>query len=312
MVKKYGVLSDLHEVDIKVVPITIKLLKDQGVNALVLNGDLFGERSGYKPIEYFATVLDIAGKSGLDTFVLPGSHESVIEFEGILEVVGSKHSNLLNALEIPKVEESDGHELVFLPGSDWRPQLGGYALEDKLESGLYQLPKGSHKRVTNMVDLEKLVTNPDKTIIFSHVPRKFDDVDTCVDMAYFAENKADGSLIPGIVLENIIRSRVGSVPHSTIEKIANKKGYKFKKENKGNEDLKTIFNELGIKKAVNGHFHESAHRANHLDGSKANENELTDNLFWNASYLDAGKTGLLTVNDNKVSYININMRNYYN
>ena len=300
----------MHEVDIKVVPITIKLLKDQGVNALVLNGDLFGERSGYKPIEYFATVLDIAGKSGLDTFVLPGSHESVIEFEGILEVVGSKHSNLLNALEIPKVEESDGHELVFLPGSDWRPQLGGYALEDKLESGLYQLPKGSHKRVTNMVDLEKLVTNPDKTIIFSHVPRKFDDVDTCVDMAYFGE-LTDGSVMPGVVIENMIKQSLGkNVTDDQKRLIAAANGVTLKRENRGNETLRDIYNKLGIKKNVTGHFHESAHRANDLDGKHIEEGRLTPILFYNASCMDRLMAGIVTVDGTNVSYQNVDIRKF--
>ena len=37
--------------------------------------------------------------------------------------------------------------------------------------------------VINMNDLKKMVSDPEKTILFSHVPRKFDNSETGVDMA---------------------------------------------------------------------------------------------------------------------------------
>jgi len=87
----------------------------------------------------------------------------------------------------------------------------------------------------------------------------------------------------------------------------------LKKENRGNEDLKRLYEELGITKAVSGHFHESGHRANDLNGNRVGQGAFVNNLFWNSGYLDVGQTGILTVNDNaEVSYRNVNLKDYIN
>lgn len=83
----------------------------------------------------------------------------------------------------------------------------------------------------------------------------------------------------------------------------------IKKENSGNEALRDLYEELGIKKAVSGHFHESGHRACDKNGNHVPENTLVEELFWNSGHLDVGQTGILTVNDNKVSYRNLILEN---
>ena len=42
-----------------------------------------------------------------------------------------------------------------------------------------------------MQDLTRLVTAPEKTIVVCHVPRKFDNVKTGVDVAKFGQAKID-------------------------------------------------------------------------------------------------------------------------
>src|SRR3989344_2555201 len=99
MVRKYGIISELHGIDIKVVPATLGLLKSRGIDALIWNGDLFGERSGYNPQDYFATVLEVAGRSGLEAYVMPGSHETVLTFETVLRHFATKYGNVVNTFE---------------------------------------------------------------------------------------------------------------------------------------------------------------------------------------------------------------------
>ncbi len=71
----------MHSIDPRILEIVINILKQEEADSLILNGDISGERSGIKTADYLATVLDIAGRSNLETYVLPGSHEQVQEFE---------------------------------------------------------------------------------------------------------------------------------------------------------------------------------------------------------------------------------------
>ena len=41
----------------------------------------------------------------------------------------------------------------------------------------------------NTTNFNKLISDPEKTVVFSHIPRKFDNIDEAVDMAYFGEDK---------------------------------------------------------------------------------------------------------------------------
>lgn len=77
-----------------------------------------------------------------------------------------------------------------------------------------------------------------------------------------------------------------------------------KRANRGNHDLTTLYKELGIKKGISGHFHESAHRACDWQGRTVQEGTFANELFWNASYCDGSKAGLLVVENGKVAYHN--------
>ena len=138
-------------------------------------------------------------------------------------------------------------------------------MENQNQSGIYQ-NEGAYLRVINMNDLKKLVSDPDKTIVFSHVPRKFNNQGTSVDMVEFWEAQQAFPLGDGIC-------EIGSVfPGPAGYGLAQQGApIKLKKENRGNEALGKIYDELGITKNVTGHFHESAGRANDLQGNAVKE-----------------------------------------
>ena len=71
-----------------------------------------------------------------------------------------------------------------------------------------------------------------------------------------------------------------------------------------------MYEKLGIRKAVSGHFHESSHRANDRNSKHVFENTFVEELFWNSGCLDIGQCGILTVKDNKVSYRNVRLQEY--
>jgi len=365
---KYGVISDVHQ-DPRIVPIAIDILKNQGAEKLILNGDIGNyQRTLEDSQNYVALILDSAGKSGLESFVQPGSHETLGSYGPVIEHFSNKYSNIVDVIKNPKIEQN-GHHLVFLPGSDFlcggEYQLGN---QDQLNSGSYFVsvhnelisePKtieekkelqrlGELGKISGMIhytkinDLKKLVTEPDKSIIICHVPRKFDKLDTAVDMAEFGiatdtihrwgvefTNGQSDILYSTLVnnkLQNYFKSKgvkkiisgdiiyAGSVTPYMVAKDALVKApllpIEIRKENRGNEALKNIYEELGIHKAVSGHFHESGHRANDRNGNPVPEGTMADELFWNSGHLDAGQTGILTICDGKLSYKNIQLQDY--
>ncbi len=309
----YGIISDIHATHPGNVLRAITILTRRlGVNGLIFNGDLIGERSGFNPQQYLATILKAAVDTNLEVYAQEGSHEEITLAQPVFDHFSSEYDNFTDACKTPVVD-GNGHRLIFLPGSDWHavnPQQGKYMIDEvhSRDSGFYQTEDGP-VRLTNIVDIAKYTQDPQRTIVVSHIPRAFDgSIETAVDMAYFAE-RADESLMPGVVVENMIRQKVnGPLRDADIPLIAAQNGFTMKREHRGNEKLRAAFEQAGITKAINGHFHESAHRAHDRQCQPLPEGQYHDELFWMASYADAGKYGLLRVNDEgKVSYLNVRL-----
>ena len=320
MVIRYGVISDIHE-DPRVVVPALEVLKDEGVDKLIVNGDIGGNYGSLeKSQQYTGFLLEQVAKSGLESFVQPGSHETLLGYGPVIEHFSDKYSNVVDVTKTPKVEE-DGHSLVFLPGSDFLSG-GEYQIGNgKIPSGRFfkngdslvkfdnldQYVGAINQKIvdhafqySNMGDLKDLVTVPEKTVVVCHVPRKFDNPDVGVDMAEFGLAMNDFNLNGQDVKKDSV------FPLPVAQQIV-KTGapVEIRKENRGNEDLKEIYEEIGVKKAVSAHFHESSHRAHDSSGNSVLEDTFVDDLFWNAGHGDAGRVGVLTVDGEKVSYRNV-------
>lgn len=329
METKYGVIADIHK-DPRIIIPAVQTLKNEGIDKLILNGDI-GMRSNdpNKAAEYTAFILDQAAKAELETYFQPGSHEGLQEFRSAAAYCMDKHSNLVDVIDNQLIEGLD-HDLLFLPGSD-SLRGGEFLLGTEMDSGKYivrdvggtqefaSLTKENIEKYIddksirsvinyqNINDVKDLIRDPEKTILVCHVPRKFDNPDTCVDWAYFAINLVQGGLISGEVLEDSIKQQHGDLPDTIIKMIAVRQGYSFRSENVGNKDLAKVMDETGIKVALSNHIHESSHRANDLSSNAVKECEFVDELFYNSGCLDKGKTGILTVKDDKVAYQNIQL-----
>ncbi|MBI2662732.1 metallophosphoesterase [Candidatus Woesearchaeota archaeon] len=308
MSKTYGIISDLHCTNLQIISLAIDILKQEEINALVLNGDLIGDQTTYHPQDYLATILNYAGESDLETYVLPGSHEEFHLFEPVVDHFSKKFNNIINTSDYQKVEQND-HHLIFLPGSDWRTGDAvnhGYSVEELNGSGIYK-HKDQYIRVFNLHDLKKLVTEPDKTILFSHIPRRFSNPETGVDTAEFYEAQQPFQL-------NHKPVDVGSIFPKIVGDQLSKQGapLQFKRENRGNEILQKLYTELGVTKNITGHFHESAGKAHDSYGNPLEEGLFVSHLFYNASCLDRLMIGMVTIDNNKVAYENIDLRNYSN
>ena len=291
METKYGLISDIHRIRLEAVFYAISVLKNEGIDKLILNGDLVGDQnSEFSEMEYFSNLLAHVAQSGLETYIQPGSHEEKREYGPIINAFSEKYSNINNILEKTSFQEKD-HNLLFIPGSD--------VIAGKVQEGYGIAING----------FEKYFVDPEKTIVFSHVPRKFNNINEAVDYAFFAEFK-NGTFGPAIPILEQLKSTYGNLNIEDAITKALDHDINLRQENRGNEDLKYLFEKTGINKCISGHFHESVHRANDSNGKHVLEGEFVDELFWNASYLDEGKIGVLRVKDNKVAYQNLNIKDY--
>lgn len=323
----YGVLSDIHQ-NPQIITYAIKVLKDLGAEKLLVNGDVSDKQETLEETQKrMAIVLNEIGKSGLESFVQPGSHEGLMAYVPVVDYFADKHSNLFSVQNVTQIQ-NDGHQLIFIPGSD-SVSGGEFRFGTQLPSGLYvETNQGLRQledmdeylsiankinvfpkafQYTNVEDTRQYVKEPEKTIVVCHVPRKFGNLETSVDMAEFGEAVENFNL-------NGQKIKKGSVfPIQIARKIKGEGApVELKRENQGNEDLRTLYDSLGITKAVSGHFHESGHRACDSNGNPVGQGELTGNLFCNSGYLDVGQAAILTVRGDCVSYRNVNVYEFIN
>ncbi len=326
---KIGIISDVHR-NPERVSYGVRKLKDLGVERLVLNGDIGEAGNVQESQEYTARILEPVIRSGLETYIQPGSHETLSGFGVVVDTLSQKHNSLVNMLHTPFVDFA-GYRLAFLPGSDVHSG-GEYHLQAELPSGQYAVLKeglvplespaalesfAREKRLkgvlhnTKMYDLAAFVENPQKTIVVCHIPACFPIGPKGVDFAYFATN-ADGELIPGMALEQGIRRQIKEkngrdISAQDLERIAETYGFIFHKRNVGNKNLRKLFDELGIKYAINGHIHESGHHAHNKKGNAVPEYTPHQELFWNSGCLDQEQMGILFLGDSGVAYQNVKL-----
>jgi hypothetical protein len=323
MAVRYGILSDMHEHPELIIPL-LQYIEQREVSAYILNGDV-----GQDAPMIVSTVGAVA-KSGRHVFVQPGSHESVGDFTLASEYMKTKFGNIIPITK-PYAHQVSDHTLLFMPGSDWQSHSGQYGQEKDVPTSSYvRSPEGlvpvDDEQFADFVfspgaagilfsnacyaDLHTLVTDPATTVLFCHVPPRFDKP-TSVDHAYFAHSLKDKRVMSGMALEHQIRQEARRhnliLTDSLLEQIARQNGFELHRENRGNEYLREELQRAGITKLISGHFHESVHHAHDLSGNYVQPNGLVPELFYNASYVDGGKAAVITVDGDKISYENISL-----
>src|SRR3989338_8630889 len=169
----YGIISDIHAADPQRVITALRILTKQlGVENLILNGDLIGERCPEsRPQDNLAAIIGAAVNTGVKVYALEGSHEEIALAQPIFDHY-SRQANFFDACQNPVVD-GIGHRLLFLPGSDWHAadvRRGVYLIDEQpasLESGFYQTTQGDPLHLTNITDVVKYTRDPKRTIVVS-------------------------------------------------------------------------------------------------------------------------------------------------
>ncbi len=278
-----GVIADVHG-DIEAVRKAVSRFNSLDLDFIVLNGDL-NDRN-HTPGSVERTVGAACGLSIHRIYMHPGSHESVSEYESASDSLRKKHSNLVDANK-ERIAAISGYDIIFLPGSDFLAG-GEYHLvcSEEYETGLYQTQKGP-VYLTNMNDLKSQVKNGEKTLLISHVPKKFHTLQG-IDVAEYFET--GNGRMPAFIVVPEMRSRGISLQEIMRQMI---------KENVGNEDLETMIRQLNIKKAISGHIHEAGQKANDFYGNLVPESEENPELFLNPGPASYGKAGLYAIDADK-------------
>lgn len=325
---RIGIISDVHTNPQRVV-LGIQKLKGLGVERLILNGDIGEAAELLEDSQRFTgEIIETAGKSGLETYVQPGSHETLAGYEPVVDILSVRYSNIIDMLRTSFVDLA-GYRLLFLPGSDVHSG-GEYHLGVEVPSGRYAVTQEGLVSLTgwdtvaelrakdqfkgeiqyrNIADLTRHIEEGPKTVLVCHVPALFDIGSQGVDFAYFATNR-EGAFIPGAVLEAQIRE--GFVQHhkrtassEEIESVAQTHGFTFHRRNVGNPLLRQFLDQMNIAYAVNGHIHESGDHAHDRQGNFVSQRTVVPELFWNSGCFDRGQMGILTLTDEGVAYENV-------
>ncbi len=310
MVTRYGLISDIHTAKLDDVLRGIDVLKDEGIDELILNGDLswgVSDKNGreFFNIDNFEKLIEYVAKQDIPTYFLPGDKDNFSKFEAYVSFFSFKNPHIFYTIDRPVIHKKD-HTLIFLPGGEVED---GFSLEDSIyETGRYEWARGGFFRIINMNDLKKYmkdVDDPEKAILFSHIPIKFNtlravDVDEAFVDDSFKYNEKYRCFKKGYL--SLKDAKLGSLKQRSTQDYIPK--------NVGSSDLEKIVKDVGIKKHITGHTHYSVHRAHDLHENPVNENEWTNELFFMASYMDKLKLGMIDVDENRVRYFRVNLKDY--
>lgn len=294
MTTKIGIISHLHNPNFESLKKAVEILKDESIDALVLNGDIYESKleSPYM-INGFADFLKYLREQDFMTFIQPGHSETVSgsKYEAILGF------NSSSVIYVPRAKQRafkvGDYHLLFLPGariSDGDPSRNGFFLTKSYQTGYYEWGpdsnfsslgilsdnwrEGTRFAIFNIEDIRtyaKKISDIEKAVLFSHISPRF-STDKAIDVSYRP-------------LNNLL-----SLPL-----------------NYGDIDLKEIIEDTGINKVITGHYHDSVHRAHDGKEEPIEAGEWSKELFFMASYMNQNKFGLIELDGDKIRYYKLKL-----
>ena len=336
MAVTYGVISDAHAAPLEYFDLAAQVLKKEGIDALILNGDIVGNQVSSNPQEYLVGALsNLIKHLNVPILYNPGNWEQFHLTNPVLEHVG-KHYNVQNTAASQVADVAD-HRLIFVPGGDLRANNAdkwGYSLEfGKNETSIYE-NEGKYISVFNANDLFNMVKDPNNTLVFSHVPSRFDGTDKTDsvhqwiipepyfkdevkyaggirDIKYYPANGRSSLLYkPGRIISESLhkKQKPGITTDPELAKALIEGGINtIEQRNVGTQELGDILNKIGIEKVVSGHIHPAAGNAHDKEGNAIEEGVFGKQLFYNASFLDHLKVGMVSMEGGAAAYERIDL-----
>ena len=299
---KLGIITDL-EGNTKNLAKILKKFKDN-IDVLVLSGDIPSSKKNS-----MKNILNKCLKLKIKIILIPGSHENYKMYNPI------KNKLIIDGTKKSKIIINSFH-FVLVPGSDSLSKGAQYVLLNSkinLKKHLNWRKENITHFITTKVyptyisKIKKLINNPKKTIIISHIPPKFNRKNS-IDVAVFGKpiknftiKKQHLKNLNGEV-EKVFKK--GTIFELEVAKKLVKFGYPVKilEKNVGNKHLKKLIKDKKIKKLICGHIHESGGKANDSKGKIVPQNRFSNEFFYNIGEADKGIAGIVTLKGDKAKY----------
>jgi hypothetical protein len=308
MVLKIGVIADVHKVG-KNAQRAIHSLKERGPDLLIGLGDL-GDS-----LEAIDRTISTLGESGIESLFCFGNHETTMSL-GDAEELSAEHDNL-HFVDTPQRFTFNGQDILIMPGGYTLMENSGFVQDPRMfpESGYHSknadelfnddpIKRAQYRwHVQDMVgsdpfDLENLVRDPYKTVVFNHEPCRFFTEDA-IDFTTFTVT--DKGIIGGHPDQEQLKEQGARV----IER---------NRKNVGNLILNKIYGDVDVKKVISAHIHGTGHKAHRwkpveIEGKPVEqmvaEAVPSDELFHNCGSSSDGKCALYTLDGSLITYENV-------
>ncbi|HIH38552.1 metallophosphoesterase [Candidatus Woesearchaeota archaeon] len=279
---KIGVISDIHKRPY-LVPYLLEEMKKSGVDTLVLNGDLMdmgmSEAEARDSITY---VMEAVLLSGLETYVMPGNHDSFEALYPIIDFCDERYDRV-HGIFSPTVLHGDEQDILLLPGSHMD---GDFRFGTDAPSGWYAKTQGGATRVETVQDYQRLVRNNQAQGLIT-----YHNIEDIVDTL------SDTKPTIAICHEPMMFETSDAIDASALA------GYR----NSGSLDLYTLFALKNISVAVCGHIHEWAGYAHDANENHVPPGTFSRSLHYDASYAEEGRAGIVELRRGEARYTNIDL-----
>lgn len=311
---KIGTITDL-EGNLRALNKILKIFLNNNIDLLVLAGDIPSQKKNS-----LLKILKLSLKLKIYIFIIPGSHESFDDYDKPIKELNNKL--IIDGAKRSKVSFRN-YEFIFLPGSDYLASNGQYILTNNIKNHAKKREKNAqywaHQKfkVFQVSKIKKLIKNPKKTIIISHIPPRFNSKQA-IDVAEFGKVMKEFQIKKEHLKLKIFGKLLSkeSIGHKfskdmilTLKsaKLLVKYNYPVKilKKNVGNKEIKNLIQKKNIVKLICGHIHESGNKACNLKGKIVKSNNMSEELFFNSGQAEKGYAGLVILKNNMAKYIKI-------
>lgn len=329
MATRYGIISNPGINEEITDYILIQFIK-RDVEHIVVNGISSNPETLSTAIDYASTAAHAISKES-KVIINPGPLDSLKEYFQAMEEF-RKRKNIIYSTKNPYVK-MNGNELILLPGMPSKQRIPIYEnafstqhrLHKTMPTGYYSLVQDDflvkereHRiigralrnealdycmRITNMERATKQIRNPEKTLVVSVIPRKFDYEDYSVDLEDVAENPDDKKLLSiDSLLTKLSEEKGYLLDPAELEEEIYSQGYKISNINNGDEELKALMEHKKITKSVCSKPGVSEHYAHTDQNQIVNPDKFKDTLHFNTGTITFNTAGIITLNENQMAY----------
>ena len=180
----FGVIADPHG-NFENVAVLSALMKQQGVNGIIFPGDLCnnetlrtGQEDSVPDKKEIHDVLEVAAKTRLPIYVIPGNHETRPDYDSALAGLTRNYSNIVD-MSKTRTYSNGGINFVSLPGYDTFKIPGRQFIPD---NGFFAKPED----IREISDLVQGLNGP--VVLIAHGPPKTPDGKRGIDTIYSGRN----------------------------------------------------------------------------------------------------------------------------